>query len=294
MTLWNILVGISCQELASWIFGGLAFLFLLMLIVLPLRKFPLWKVKTLAIITALTSGLFVSFLTGSIVLSVEPEFNTWGKTAIQAGGGIALFVFVLLWWRPVLKQKTSDDSQASNGTGKEMVTVVVRLDIIIGVTLGIFLVSAIAYVYVYYIGFFETYELKIAQIAKICTSASFLGLLLLVVIYFCSSKYKSHHNSHVQRETHNLQEVPNISLEQDREEFTIHFESDTYLIEQTSVNTFKVKDWSKNCPLPKPVFTILPDKSVSPKPRNTNYPKAIDAIFKALKQRENKKGERQP
>jgi hypothetical protein len=60
-------------------FGTLSFLFLIGVFLFSPDPLPSSKQKILAIISALLSGLF-------------------GKTVIQASGGTALFLIVLLWW----------------------------------------------------------------------------------------------------------------------------------------------------------------------------------------------------
>ena len=54
---------------------------------------------SLGIISGILCGLFGYFFTGSIRLVSEGRIPNWGKVGVQAGGGIALFLFVLIWWR---------------------------------------------------------------------------------------------------------------------------------------------------------------------------------------------------
>lgn len=133
---WDILLEVGSQELAAWIFGTVAFVFLMLLILLPLRNLPAWKVNILAIITALLAGVFCTFLTGSIILEVKPDFAGWGKTAIQAGGGVALFVFVLLWWQLVLKPQPTEKRQMKVVITKRRIKIIIT-------TLGVFGLLAI-------------------------------------------------------------------------------------------------------------------------------------------------------
>ncbi len=48
--------------------------------------------------SAVLAAFFGYFFTGSIRLVTEGKLPKWGKITIQAGGGAALFVLVLLWW----------------------------------------------------------------------------------------------------------------------------------------------------------------------------------------------------
>lgn len=99
----------NSQELASWIFGGTAFVFMLLVFLFGPIDLPRWKNRILAIISALLSGLFSYFLMGFIMLRANPNFTGLGRSAIQAGGGFALFVLVLFWWHsdfgPTSKRK---------------------------------------------------------------------------------------------------------------------------------------------------------------------------------------------
>jgi len=86
------------QRLASWIFGGIAFAFLLGVFILAPRELPSYKQQILAIISAILCGLFGYFFTGSNKIVGDGQLPNWGKLSIQAGGGFALFALILLWW----------------------------------------------------------------------------------------------------------------------------------------------------------------------------------------------------
>ena len=86
------------QSLASWIFGGIAFAFLIGVFVFGPDEISAEKHRILGIMCAVLAGLFGYFFTGSMKLVTEGKLPGWGKVSIQAGGGMALFVLVLLWW----------------------------------------------------------------------------------------------------------------------------------------------------------------------------------------------------
>ena len=113
----NMFVGIGSQELASWIFGGIGFVFLLLVFCVGPKELPRWKERTLAIISALLAGLFGFFFTGTIILKIDPDFPEVGKMMIQAGGGCALFVFVLLWWRSQYGRGRNGGRRGKGGDG---------------------------------------------------------------------------------------------------------------------------------------------------------------------------------
>src|SRR5260370_1322772 len=88
----------QAQQRAAWVFGSLSFVFLLgvfcfaPVVIDPVRQ------KILAIISAILVGLFGYFLTGSVKVVADADFPQFGKVLLQAGGGTALAIVVLLWW----------------------------------------------------------------------------------------------------------------------------------------------------------------------------------------------------
>jgi tetratricopeptide (TPR) repeat protein len=100
----------SDQRLAAWIFGGSAFVVLVYFILFGPKELPPVQQKAFGILSSLLCGLFGYFFTGTMKLVSKGNLSTWGKVGIQAGGGIALFVFVMMWWNsdaaPVRQIKT--------------------------------------------------------------------------------------------------------------------------------------------------------------------------------------------
>ena len=88
----------NSQRLASWIFGGIAFAFLIGVFIFGPDELSTEKHRILGIMCAVLAGLFGYFFTGSMKLVTEGKLPKWGKVSIQASGGMALFVLVLLWW----------------------------------------------------------------------------------------------------------------------------------------------------------------------------------------------------
>lgn len=86
------------QRVASWIFGGIAFAFLIWAFIFGPDELPAEKQRILGIMCALLAGLFGYFFTGSMNLIAEGNLPKWGKVTIQASGGAALFALVLWWW----------------------------------------------------------------------------------------------------------------------------------------------------------------------------------------------------
>lgn len=102
----------SFQRLASWIFGGITFAFLIGVFVFGPDELPEGKQHILGIMCAVLAGLFGYFFTGSMKLVTEGKLPKWGKISIQASGGVALFVLVLLWWGSIYApvNKTSKET----------------------------------------------------------------------------------------------------------------------------------------------------------------------------------------
>ena len=53
----------------------------------------------LALISAVLTGLFGYFFTGSLTVQVGGIASKFGSVAIQGGGGMGLFLVTLLWWK---------------------------------------------------------------------------------------------------------------------------------------------------------------------------------------------------
>lgn len=86
------------RRMAAWIFGPISFVILICVLVLSPRELPPTSHQILGFITSLCAGFIGYFLTGNIKLDTAGRFGKWGKTRVQAGGGIAIFIFVILWW----------------------------------------------------------------------------------------------------------------------------------------------------------------------------------------------------
>lgn len=105
------------KVLATWIFGSVLLLFIFGVFTFAPEKLPEYKQRILAWLCAILAGFFGYFLTGSIRLRyTAPRLMPGGigGIAVDAGGGIALFVLVLLWWT---------SPSAPVGTGDGFVTV---------------------------------------------------------------------------------------------------------------------------------------------------------------------------
>jgi hypothetical protein len=108
----------QAQQLAAWVFGSASFLFLVAVFWLAPEAIDPTRQRILGVICAVLAGLFGYFLIGSIRLIAEGKFSHFGKISIQAAGGVALFVLMLLWWSsekaPVkpLSQQRSDILEA--------------------------------------------------------------------------------------------------------------------------------------------------------------------------------------
>ena len=94
----------SSQELASWIFGSVLLLFIMLVYILDryfFRGNPIEATQqnVLGFICALLAALFAFFFTGTLNVSIMGNSSRIGQLATQASGGAAAFVIVLWWWK---------------------------------------------------------------------------------------------------------------------------------------------------------------------------------------------------
>jgi tetratricopeptide (TPR) repeat protein len=86
------------RALGTWVFGSLFFLCFVGVFVFAPETLPEFKQRMLAIFTALLAGIFGYFLTGDLGLHIQSIETRFGVVGVKASGGIAAFVFVLVWW----------------------------------------------------------------------------------------------------------------------------------------------------------------------------------------------------
>lgn len=86
------------QEVASTVFGALLLLFLMWVFAFAPSELPQYKQRLLAFFCASLAGLLGIFVTGTIALKLGWDTTRFGRIGIQAAGGFALFLFVLIWW----------------------------------------------------------------------------------------------------------------------------------------------------------------------------------------------------
>ncbi len=84
-------------RLDQWVFTGVLFLFLLGVFFLGPEQLPSYKQPVLTLLAATFAGFLGFFLSGKITLHLAGR-STFGRLAVQAAGGTALFVLVLWWW----------------------------------------------------------------------------------------------------------------------------------------------------------------------------------------------------
>ena len=117
---------------AIWtgILGFLVFVFYACVFIFAPPKLPEFKHRMLGIFSALLCGLFAFFLTGTIGLKIEWIESRFGEMSVEAAGGVAVFVLVLVWWEspwaPVgkeVKKKLNDiksDTEEIRSDAKDM------------------------------------------------------------------------------------------------------------------------------------------------------------------------------
>ncbi|MDA2932472.1 tetratricopeptide repeat protein, partial [Nitrospinae bacterium AH-259-F20] len=83
---------------ATWIFGTSLLVLLAYAFIFGPPTLPLYKLRILAIASALLASLFAFFLPGDIVLEITSIKSRFGEIGVKATGSIAVFLFVLWWW----------------------------------------------------------------------------------------------------------------------------------------------------------------------------------------------------
>jgi hypothetical protein len=84
---------------ATWIFGTASFLFIVGVFLFSPPELPPYKVRVLAIVSAILLGFFGFFFSGTLTIGVDGDWPLIGKVALQASGGIALFLITMYWWK---------------------------------------------------------------------------------------------------------------------------------------------------------------------------------------------------
>lgn len=186
-----MLAEIQSQGLASLIFGGILLVYVLLVFLFGPKEIPPYKERTFAIIAALLAGLFGFFLTGSITLKIEPNLAGWGKTAIQAGGGVALFVFVLWWWGTPKRKKNGDgNGEDENENGDEARTkVVIRKEVEVEVKVKetIIITACLAFIVVLVMNMLTGLS-RSEWITAVGVIISAIGIIATVILYIPSKK----------------------------------------------------------------------------------------------------------
>ena len=84
-------------QLASWVFGSLLLLFVLLVFIFAPEELPPYKHRQLGFICALLAGIFAYFFIGTNKMLIEAKGRV-ARFVFRAGGGASLFALVLLWW----------------------------------------------------------------------------------------------------------------------------------------------------------------------------------------------------
>lgn len=88
-------------SVGTWVFGALLLVFFVWVFAFGPNTLPEFRLRILAILSAMLAGLFGYFLTGDVGVKFDATRKgekaqvKWG---IKATGGFALFVIVLYWW----------------------------------------------------------------------------------------------------------------------------------------------------------------------------------------------------
>jgi|GEM_PF-1479881 len=90
------------RQTASWILTAVLGVFFIAVFVWAPPTLPPFKQRMLAFAAALLAGTCAIFWTGSLGIHVQWLTGRFGQIAVRAGGGLAVFVLVLLWWESPL------------------------------------------------------------------------------------------------------------------------------------------------------------------------------------------------
>ena len=86
------------KEELSLILGAIFVIFLLGIFLWGPRELPPYKHNILTLFCALFAALCGYLFLGSMDLQTTFDLPEMGATTIEAGGGFAMFAFVMLWW----------------------------------------------------------------------------------------------------------------------------------------------------------------------------------------------------
>ncbi|MCP4373922.1 MAG: hypothetical protein GY797_38335 [Deltaproteobacteria bacterium] len=84
-------------ERASWIFGSVLLLFMILVFIFSPQELPPYKHRQLGFFCALLSGLFAFFFIGTNKIIIKHKSPAI-RFIYQGGGGFSFFALVLLWW----------------------------------------------------------------------------------------------------------------------------------------------------------------------------------------------------
>lgn len=100
------------KKIGTYIFGSILLAFFIYIFIYAPDILPLYKQRMMAFASSLLAGLFTFFLSGSIKLTGQSINTKFGKIAVQATSGIAVFILVLIWWMspspPIKTQKMEE------------------------------------------------------------------------------------------------------------------------------------------------------------------------------------------
>ncbi len=86
------------NEQLKIILGTIILIFLLGVFLWGPKELPAYKLQMLALFFALFAGLCGYLFLGSMDLQTTFDLPEMGATTIEASGGFAMFVFVMIWW----------------------------------------------------------------------------------------------------------------------------------------------------------------------------------------------------
>ena len=103
------------KRAVAGLLGLVLLVFFLWAFIYAPEQLPSFKQRILAIVSALLCGFFTFFLTGAIGTSGKGLRTPVGEISLDATGGVAVFVLVLVWWLTPLAPVAADEKAATGG-----------------------------------------------------------------------------------------------------------------------------------------------------------------------------------
>jgi hypothetical protein len=103
----------DARSFGSWTFGGLLLAFYIGFLILAPPILPDFKLKMLAILSGLLTGVFVFFIAGDVTTKFSAQISKGVQLGVQATGGVGLAVATVAWWSSSMGLVTASSQAAT-------------------------------------------------------------------------------------------------------------------------------------------------------------------------------------